>query len=810
MLGDLRLAARRLLRAPGFAAAAALTLALGLGANTTMFSLVSAVFLRPLPVQEPDRLLRVVTTWRDGDGRSINSGALGWDDVPALAARRDVFAGVAAFGNAKLAMGEGEHARTVHAALVTGQYFGVLGVRAAIGRAIGAGDVGAPGASPVVVLSHALWAGRFGGDSSLVGRAVSLNGKPHTVVGVAPPTFRGTEIENVPEVWLPATQGGALGVVGPRAYQRGSRWLHGLARLAPGVARAEAGAAAARLGGDVARDYPDSHRGWGVRVVAGGTLLAADPSEHGPVFAVFGALTALALLVLAVTAANVANLQLARAASRRRELSLRVALGAGRARLVREVVAESALLAGAAALVAAVLGAAGASLLPRLGLPPMLDLAPDRRVLGATAALALGTGLLFGLVPALWVTRGSLTAGIKDGTAGAGRSRSRLRGALVVGQMAVSMVLLVSAGLLLRTVSALRDADVGYEPHGVLSVALDAGTRGYDATRGLALYEQLLARVRALPNVRAATLHAIVPLSGNGMSQEVRLPARGGAVQRTQYDVVADGFVEALGMRAADGRMLGAQDRPGAPRAVVVNEAFARRAWPGQRAVGQRVRLEGERGDEATVVGVVRDARVGDITGRPEPTMLLPLAQEWTSGMTLEVRVAAGAPHAVLGAVRRELRALDPDLPTGEVRTLEEVRTQAMFPARLMATLMTAFGALALAVAAVGLAGVVAFAVAQRTREMGVRLALGAAGADVERMVVGEGMRLAVLGVGVGLAAAAGVARLLSAQLYGVGAGDPATYLLVAAALSAVALLAAWLPARRASRVDPLVALRAE
>jgi predicted permease len=263
-------------------------------------------------------------------------------------------------------------------------------------------------------------------------------------------------------------------------------------------------------------------------------------------------------------------------------------------------------------------------------------------------------------------------------------------------------------------------------------------------------------------------------------------------------------------MRPADGRMLGVQDRPGAPRAVVVNEAFARRAWPGERAVGQRLRLERKDAGEATVVGVVRDARVSGLTDRPEPMMYLPLAQQWTSEMTLEVRVAAGAPHAVLGAVRRELRALDPDLPTGEVRTLEEVRTQAMFPARLMATLMTAFGALALCVAAVGLAGVVAFAVAQRTREMGVRLALGAGRADVERLVVGEGMRLAALGVAAGLALAAGVARLLASQLYGVGAGDPLTYALVAAALSTVALLAAWLPARRAARVDPLVALRAD
>jgi predicted permease len=809
MLHDLRLAVRRLARAPGFAAAAALTLALGIGANTTMFSLVSAVFLRPLPVAEPERLVRVFTTLRDERG-TMNQGALSYPEVPALAAQRRALAGVAAFGNARLAMGEGEAARTVQTALVTGAYFDVLGVRAAIGRAIGAADVGAPGAAPVVVLAHALWRDRMGGDSSIVGRAITLNGHPYTVVGVAPPTFRGTEIENVPELWVPVTQARALGVVGERGLERGARWLHGLARLPAGVDRAAASAALARVAADWMAAWPETHRGWGLRLAPGGTLLAADPSEHGPVMLVFGALSALALLVLAVTASNVANLQLARAATRRREVALRVALGAGRGRLVREVLGESVVLAAAAGVLAAGIGAVGASLLPRLGLPPMLDLTPDGRVLAYTAALSLGTGVLFGLVPALWITRGSLTAGIKDGSAGAGRTRSRLRGALVTGQMAVSMALLVAAGLLLRTVDALRDADVGYVPTGVLSVSLDAGTRGYDAARGQALYDALLARVRALPGVRAAAMHAIVPLSGNMFSMVVRLPDKAGAEQRTQYDVVSPDFVRTLGMRVADGRAIGEEDRAGAPRVVVVNEAFALRAWPGARAVGQRIRLEGDSAGEATVVGVLRDARVEEVTRAPSPMLYLPLAQQWTPEMVLEVRVAAGAPHAVLGAVRRELRTLDPDLPIGEVRTLEEVRTQAMFPARLMATLMTAFGALALCVAAVGLAAVVAFAVAQRTREMGVRMALGAAGSDVARLVVGEGLRLAAAGLVVGLALAFGVTRLIASQLYGVGAADPATFLSVAAVLGTVALLAAWVPARRASRVDPLVALRAE
>ena len=809
MFHDLRLAARRLARAPGFTAAAALTLALGIGANTTIFSLVSAVFLRPLAVAEPDRLVRVFSTWRQ-DGRTINSGALGYPDVRELAAQRGTFAGVAAFGNARVAMGEGEAARTVQAALVTGEYFGVLGIRAAIGRAIGASDVGAPGASPIVVLSHALWRDRLGGDSSVVGRPVSLNGRAYTVVGVAPPSFRGTAIENVPELWVPVSQAQALGVTGPRGFERGSRWLHGLARLPEGVDRAAANAAVARLSTGWADAYPDTHRGWSLRLAAGGTLLAADPSEHTPVMIVFGALSVLALLVLAVTAANVANLQLARAATRRREVSLRVALGAGRWRLVREVLGESIVLALIAGVLAAAIGSLGASLLPRLGLPPMIDLTPDGRILGYTALLSLATGVLFGLAPALWVTRGSLVTSIKDGAAGSGRARSRLRGALVVGQMAVSMVLLVAAGLLLRTVSALRGADVGYEPSGVLAVTLDAGTRGYDAARGVALYEGLLDRVRGLPGVRAATMHAIVPLSGRGMATEVRLPSRNDARQMTQYDVVTSDFLPTLGMRLADGRAIGDEDRAGAPRAVVVNEAFARRAWPGERAVGQRIRLEGDSAGEATVVGLVRDARVQGLTEAPEPMLYFPLAQEWTSQMVLEVRVAAGAPHAVLGAVRRELAALDPNLPTGEVRTLEEVRTEAMLPARLMASLMTAFGVLALCVAAVGLAGVVAFAVAQRTREMGVRMALGAAGADVERLVVGEGVRLALVGLGVGLALAAGATQLIASQLYGVGAADPATYLVVATVLGGVALLAAWVPARRAARVDPLEALRAE
>ena len=810
MLADLRQSVRRLARAPGFTATAALTLALGIGANATIFSLVNAVFLRPLPVQEPQRLVRVFTSWR-GDGHTISTGALGFPDVQALDAERSVFTGVAALGRARVALGEGEAARTVQTALVTANYFGVLGVPPALGRGLTPDDTRAPGVSAVAVLSHQLWRERFGADSTLLGRSIALNGKPYTVVGVAPRTFRGTDVEGAPELWVPVTQARALGVVGPDGFTASARWLHGMARLRDDVDRTRAGDAVARIARGWATDLPGTHTGWGMRLVAGGTLLAFDPAENAQVAVVFGAVSALALLVLAVTAANVANLQLARAATRRREVAMRVALGASRGRLVRELLAESVVLAAIAGTISVAFGSAGAALLPRLGLPPMIDLAPDWRLLAYTLALSLGTGVLFGLVPALWSTRGALVAGMKDGTAGSGRARSRLRGALVVGQMAVSFVLLVAAGLLLRTVDALRSADAGFDGTGVLAVALDVGTRGYDEARGLALYDALLDRARTLPGVESATLGAVLPLSGRGMSLPVRLPERADRPLRdAQMNVVGADFFRTMRIPMADGRPLGPEDRAGAPRAVVVSEAFARDAWPGARAVGRRLRMEEPGAPELTVVGVARDARFQRLSGAPEPMLYLPLAQRWTPEMIVQLRAGTGAPRALLGAVQRELRALDPDLPIDEVRTLDEVRTEAMFPARLMATMLAAFGALALGVACVGLAAVVAFAASQRTRELGVRMALGAAAGDVQRLIVADGLRLAAVGVGIGLLLAAAVARLLASQLYGVSAADPLTFVLVPALLGGVALLAAWVPARRASRADPLVALRAE
>jgi predicted permease len=809
MFADLRQSVRRLARAPGFTATAALTLALGIGANATIFSLVSAVFLRPLPVQEPQRLVRVFTTWR-GDGHTIDAGALGLPDVQALDAERSVFAGVAALGRARVALGEGESARTVQTALVTANYFGVLGVPPALGRALTPDDTRAEGVSAVAVLSHQLWRDRFGSDSALLGRAIALNGKPYTVVGVAPRSFRGTDVEGAPELWVPVTQARALGVTGPDGFT-GARWLHGMARLRDDVDRTRASGAVARIARGWASDAPTTHAGWGVRLVAGGTLLAFDPAENAQVAIVFGAVSALALLVLAVTAANVANLQLARAATRRREVAMRVALGASRGRLVRELLAESLVLATIAGTISVAFGSAGAALLPRLGLPPMIDLAPDWRLLAYTLALSLGTGALFGLAPALWSARGALVAGMKDGTAGSGRARSRLRGALVVGQMAVSLVLLVAAGLLLRTVDALRSADAGFDGTGVLAVALDVGTRGYDEARGQALYDALLERARALPGVESATLGAVLPLSGRGMSIPVRLPGQADRPMRdAQANVVGTSFFATMRIPIADGRPLGPEDRAGAPRAVVVSEAFAREAWPGARAVGRRLRVEEPGAPELTVVGVARDARFQRLSGAPEPMLYLPLAQRWTPEMLVQLRTGTGRPRALLGAVQRELRALDPDLPIDEVRTLDEVRTEAMFPARLMATMLAAFGALALGVACVGLAAVVAFAASQRTRELGVRMALGAEAGDVQRLIVADGLRLAAVGVAVGLLLAAGVARLLASQLYGVSAADPLTFVLVPALLGGVALLAAWVPARRASRADPLVALRAE
>lgn len=811
MLRDLRTALRGLRHAPGFTLVAALTLALGIAATTTIFTLVNAIFLRPLPgVVQPAGLVRIFASRRDG-GHVIRNGSLSYTDVEALAARRDLFAGVAAHGVQRVAFGSGDAATTEEAALVTRGYFGVFGVRAAAGRLFTPEEHVPGGPVSVAVLSHRLWIDRFGGDPAVVGRTVQVNAHPVQIVGVAPAAFRGFDIENEPALWIPEAAAPVLRAGDETLLTKNARWLRVVARRRDDVSRARIDAALPPMARAWADADSATHGGWSLRATSGGTLVPLDPQTTPQVIAVMAALGALAALVLAVTAANVANLLLARAVRRRREIAMRAALGAGRARLVRQLLAESVVLAAVAGMLGIALTGAVARLLPRLNLPAMLDFSPDGRVLAFTSAIALVTGVLFGLAPALHATGRSLAGAIKDGAAGSGRSKSRLRGTLVVGQMAISLVLLVAAGLVLRTVDGLRTATAGFDAQRVLVVPLDLGTRGYDDVRGPGVYAQLLERVRAIPGVERAALATMIPFGNRVYGISVTLPEGAEPTRETptQYGMVGSDFFSTLDLPLAAGRPIDATDRAGGQPVAVVSESFARRHWPGERALGKHVRIGGDAPVSYEVVGVARDVRLTELTGPIEPMLYLPLAQRYDGNAALEVRTRASA-AAITGAVRAAVRATDPDLPLGRVSTLEDYRDEAMTPTRLMATMLALFGAMALAVAAVGLGGVVAFAAAERTREIGVRLALGADARDVLRLVVGQGVRMALVGVAIGVPLAVGVGRLLGAQLYGVGAADPLTLGATVLVLGGVAVLASWIPARRAARLEPATVLRSE
>jgi predicted permease len=818
MLRDFRYAARALRAAPSYTASAVAVLAIGIAATTAIFSLVNGVFLRPVGgVARPGALFHVQTLLRE-DGRVTPHPVLRARDVAALRDRRDLFVGVAGRGTRSVILGSGDDARAAIAELVSADYFALLGVRPALGRAFAPEEDVAGGPVAVAVLSHAVWADRFGADPAVVGRDVEVNAHRVRVVGVAPSAFRGQDVEG-PALWMPTA---ALLLVqpGPAGASRGDeRWLRAEVRLRDGVSAERANAALA----GVAREWGEGDAGaarariWSARLVPGGTLLPLDPEASPEVLAALGALFVLALLVLLVTAANAANLQLARAEGRRREIALRVTLGASRGRLLRQLLAESLLVAAGGGALALALGLAGAPALRAVGIPDAVRLTPDARVLAWTLGVALLTGVGFGLGPALRAARADLSHAVKDGGAGAGRARSRLRGGLVVAQVAVSLVLMVCAGLLLRTVDALRTRDVGLRTAGVLVASVDSDTRGYDAARTRGYHTRLLERAAALPSVESATLSSTIPFGVRVLGASVRLPGSpaSAAPQSAAASHVGPDYFATLGIPLRDGRAIAAEDRAGGEPVAVVSETFARRFWPGERAVGRRVAVSLGRWDTGTVtvVGVAADVRDAEPADRPAPTVYLPLAQRHHAQVALYVR-ARGEPArltpALTSAVRALLREVDPNLPPREVRALAEYRSEALLPARLLAVMLGAFGTLALAVAAVGLGGVVAFLTVRRTREIGVRLALGATPGGVVALVLRQGVRLAGLGLAAGLALAAAAGHLLRSQLHGVGALDPLAFGAAGAVLTAVALLASWLPARRAARVPPSTALRAD
>lgn len=811
---DLRYAARTLLRAPGFTAVAVLTLALGIGANATMFGVLDALFLSPPPgVHEPDRVQRIYIVRDEGTMSTPEGGAGSYPDYRDLRAGTRAFTGIAGqLPSGAMSLGRGEAAREVTGMRVTGGYFPTLAVRPTLGRFFGPAEDSVPGASPVAVISHAFWQSSFGGDADVIGREVFLEGDVYTIIGVAPENFHGIDNEPV-DVWVPT----AMDSWEEFLSSRGFSGLELFGRLAPGVpperAASEAAAALRHASETAALPewlQPDPTPG----VFLGPTNEALGPKRAEPATVALW-LALVTGIVLLIACANVANLLLARATGRRREIAVRTAIGAGRTRLLRQLFTESLLLALLGGIAGLLLTLWSTGLIRLFPLPPLASVINGRMLLFVLGATVL-TGVLFGLIPALHSSKTNLAGALRDGTAGAGRARSRTRTALLVAQVALSFILLIGAGLLVRSLAKAQSVELGIDADHLLYVSVDLGDVGYSDAAQDAFRERAVERLRTLPGVAGVSTAYFPPLSGSGMSiGEISMPGRESLpkAQEGPYTVpVGPDYFQTTGTPLLRGRAFTKADREGSPPVMLVNETMAALYWPDGSAVGACLTI-GD-GDETgpppctEVVGVTQDIRHRPLELAP-PKYYVPLAQTKSSGRVIILRTR-GEPQAMVEQVRSVVQNLAPGLPFVSVTPATEKVAPALRPFRLGAMLFSLFGVLALLLAAIGLYGVVAFTVAQQTREIGVRIALGAATGDVLRLVIVRTMVFVLLGVAIGMAGALGVTRFMEGLLYGVETLDAPTFVAVPLLLLAVALLAAYLPARRATRVDPMVALRAE
>ena len=811
LLQDLRYAARTLRQSPGFTAVAALTLALGIGANTTVYTTVRAFLLEPFPaLPDPERLVRIVETppQRDTWAAEVSPGTLAAfrresRTLTEIAAARWWTASVG--DPAPGAGGRGEP-EAVRGFRTTANYFRALGVRPLLGRGFLPGE-DVPGRDAVTVLSHALWQRRFAADPAVLGRPILLNGRQHLVVGVLPPDVTYPEGG---EIWAPLPRD----LVDETNFL--GRSLQVFGRLAPGVGVEAARAELAAISERVAAEHPD-HGGWGLLVQP----IERFQARFARPFAL--ALSAAVGLVLLIVCANIANLLLARGTVRRRELAVRTALGAGRLRLVRQRLTESLLLGGLGGGLGVLAAAWGVALF-RAAMPAeVTDFIPawshiqvDPGALAFTALAALAAGVLAGVAPALQRTDANLGEALKDGGRGASAALTRkgglLRGGLVAGEIALALVLAVSTGLVSQSFARMMRQDFGFSPERLLTMRISLPADPYDTPAELSGFAAALtARVRALPGVEAAGTTNVLPLTGGDWNEPIWFPGRpepeAGDLPWAGYRIVSPGWFDAAGTPVVRGREFGPADRDQAPAVAVVNEALARLHFPGADPVGRQIQIA----DEAprTIVGVVRDVRTRGLNEPLQPEVFVPHLQAPARSFSLAVRTA-GEPAALARPVRRELAALDPALAAADLQPFERVIARHISPSQITAGMLAIFAAMALAIAALGIYGVISFAVAQRTHEIGVRVALGAARRDVLALVVGQGARLALLGLALGLAGALAMGKALAGILYAVSPTDPPTFAAAAVLLAGVALAASYLPARRAAATDPVRALKGE
>jgi macrolide transport system ATP-binding/permease protein len=808
LIADLRYSVRSLLKNPGLTLAAVLSLGLGIGANTTIFTWVQAVLFRPIPVAADPGSLRIAAMEnREGQSRS-------WS-YPNFKDFRDrvTMMDVVAQDDQTYSIAVEQTAERAWGALVSGNYFDVMGLRPAAGRLFTAQDDVTPGGHPVAVISYAYWQRRFSGDAGVVGKQVTINNAPITIVGVAPEGFIGSFLGVSSAAWVPmAMQKEMMG--GDRMNQRGNGWFQSIVRLKPGVTQAQAQSEAASIMSQLEHEYKDFNDGRRLRIVQTWEAPFGAATVLAPILAVLSTLVA---LVLVIACANVANLLLSKAVSRRREVAVRLSLGASRMRLVRQLLTESMLLA----LIAGVGGVVMAywtmdvimAFVPPVDMPIDLGLRMDGATLVFASVVSMITGIVCGLAPALQASGSQTISALKEeGRSGGGRTTGRLRNALVIAQVAVCLILLVGATLFLRSFMAAQSLSPGFDPNHVVTASMDLFPSGYIGDRNREFQRRAIEAVSALPGVRVASFGNRTPLGfGGNSSTSVGVE---GYVPRDKeeivinYTTVGPKYFEAMGIPVREGREYAATDDANAQNLVVINEAMAKRYWPKGGALGGQVRLGSK--NVAQVIGIVADSKYSSINERPLPQIFFPLARGEASSLKLFVRTE-GDPGPMVAEVRNAIRTLDAALPVYDARTLNEHMQVAVFAQKMAANLLGAMGVLALLLAAIGLYGVMSYAVTQRTQELGIRLALGASPGSLLSMIVGQGMKLTTIGLAIGLAVALGAFGSIGAVrtlLPGISPLDPITFITVPIVLASIALLASWIPGRRAGKVDPLVALR--
>jgi putative ABC transport system permease protein len=816
LIQDIQYGMRTLRKNPGFTAVAILTLALGIGANTAIFSLVDAFLLKPLPVKDPQQITTLAYQLKGGQLLNIFS-VPDYRDIREQT--RNVFSGLITYQISIDGMSVNGKSDRILTSYVGGNFFSALGIKPALGRFILPSEEETPGTSPVLVLSYPYWKTRFGGDPEIVGKKVSVDGHPVTIVGVAPEEFFGLfPLANI-QGYLPLGMGAIAGNPSDFMTNRGFRNSFIFGRLGPGVSLKQAQASLDVVAKRLAQENPKDDKELSLQVFPE-LRSRPNPDPKNTIVVISGLFLGLSSLVLVLACVNVANILLVRATVREREMAIRAALGAGRIRLIRQLLTESVLLAVCGGLAGVALGDWGSTSLGHMSLgtdlPVRMDFGFDWRVFGFALAAALVTGIIVGIVPAIRASGGNLSQILHEGGRGLVGGRHRMRNALVVAQVAGSLMLLIIAGLFTRSLGEAQRTNLGFDPRHLVNFYMDPNEIGYSEAQGREFYKTLLARVRAMPGVVSATTANSTPLGYYGNSDTVLVEGyevpSGEPTPISTYNVVASDYFKTLGIPMLHGRVFTDADDQNAQYVAIVNEAMAKKYWPNEDPIGRHFKIGADPEHSITVVGVAKDARVQGLTGPINPYFYAPISQHFVNNSleVLQVRTAA-APESMIPEVERMIESLAAQMPVFDVKTMSEALNtlNGLLVYQIGAILAAALGILGLILALVGVYGVISFAASQKTHEIGVRMALGAQPWDVLKMIFGHGLIIVAIGLAMGLAAALAASHLMG-QFLTVSATDPITYITVSALLAFVALLACYIPARRAMRVDPMVALRYE